>query len=86
MIVTLVPPAVGPAVGCTPVTVAAASYVYSSELLVALPPPGVVTVTSTVPALPTGAVAVICEALTTVTLVAAFNAKSTAVAPVRLVP
>ena len=49
-------------------------------------PPGVVTVMSTVPALPAGVVAVICEALTTVKLVAAFDPNVTAVAPVRLVP
>ena len=59
---------------------------YLSRQPVALVPPGVVTVTSTVPALPAGAVAVTCEALTTVTLVATFEPNSTAVAPVRLVP
>ena len=42
---------------------------YWSAVLVALVPPGLVTVMSTVPAVPAGAVAVICEALTTVTLV-----------------
>ena len=59
---------------------------YWSALLVALVPPGLVTVMSTVPAVPAGAVAVICEALTTVTLVAAVQPKSTAVAPVNPVP
>ena len=48
-------------------------------------PPGVVTVTSTVP-LPAGAVAVIWVALTTVTLVALVAPNLTAVAPVKLVP
>ena len=59
---------------------------YLSAEPVALVPPGVVTVTSTAPAVSAGAVAVICEALTTVTLVATFEPNSTAVAPVRLVP
>ena len=49
-------------------------------------PPGVVTVTSTVPALPAGAVAVMEVALLTTTPVAAWAPKWTAVAPVRLVP
>ena len=56
-----------------------------SAALVPLVPPGVVTVTSTVPD-PGGDVAVICEELTTVTFVAPFAPKSTAVAPVRFVP
>ena len=49
-------------------------------------PPGVVTVTSTVPADPAGDVAVIEVAVTTTTLVAGSAPKSTAVAPVRWVP
>ena len=53
--------------------------------MVALVPPGVVTVTSTVPA-PAGAVAVIWVALLTVKPVAAVVPKSTAVAPVKFVP
>ena len=52
----------------------------------ALVPPGVVTVTSTVPALPAGAVAVMLVALLIVKLVAAVEPNLTAVAPVRLVP
>ena len=48
-------------------------------------PPGVVTVTSTVP-VPAGLAAVIAVSLTTVKLVAAVVPKSTAVAPVKLVP
>ena len=49
-------------------------------------PPGVVTVMSTVPAEPAGAVAVIWVALLTVTLVALVVPNLTAVAPVKLVP
>ena len=49
-------------------------------------PPGVVTVTSTVPAACAGAVAVIWVAETTVKVVAAVAPKSTAVAPVKPVP
>ena len=49
-------------------------------------PPGVVTVTSTVPAAPAGEVAVIEVADTTVTPVASAVPNFTAVAPVRLVP
>src|SRR5581483_6678648 len=71
VIVTLVPPLAGPADGLTPVTVGAPTYVYWSAELVALVPPVVVTVTSTVPAEPAGAVAVIWVALLTVALVAA---------------
>ena len=49
-------------------------------------PTGVVTVTFTVPAAPAGAVAVIEVEETTVTPVAAFAPKLTAVAPVKFVP
>jgi hypothetical protein len=52
---------------------------------VALVPPGVVTVTSTVPA-PAGEVAVICVALLTVNVVAAVAPNFTAVVPVKFVP
>ncbi len=55
----------------------------SSALDVVEVPPGVVTVTSTVPALPTGEVAVICVALFTVKLAAGVPPKDTAVAPVK---
>ena len=58
---------------------------YWSAVLVALVPPGVVTVTSTVPAVPAGALAVIVVELVTVK-VAAWLPKSTALAPKRLVP
>ncbi len=49
-------------------------------------PPGVVTVTSTAPAVPAGAVAVREVADTTVKPVAAVDPKVTAVAPVKPVP
>ena len=54
--------------------------------VVELVPYGVVTVTTTVPADPAGAPAVIEVSETTVKLVAAVPPKCTAVAPVRLVP
>ena len=56
-----------------------------SAALVALVPPGVVTVTSTVP-VPAGAVAVMPVALLTVKLAAAEAPKLTALAPVKPVP
>ncbi|KRB26617.1 hypothetical protein ASD94_14065 [Acidovorax sp. Root70] len=59
---------------------------YWSAALVALVPPTVVTRTSTVPALPAGAVAVICVAELTVKPVAAVAPKVTAVVPARFVP
>ena len=49
-------------------------------------PPGVVTLTDAVPAVPAGVVAVIDVALTTVTDVAATPPTVTAVAPVKSVP
>jgi hypothetical protein len=64
--VTVVPPANGPPVGEIPVTVGTGSYVYWSTAEVALVPPGVVTVISTVPAEPGGETAVILVAETTV--------------------
>ena len=56
-----------------------------SAALVALVPPGVVTVTSTVP-VPAGAVALMLVALLTVKLEAAVVPNFTALAPVKLVP
>src|SRR5208283_1539080 len=79
--VTVVPPATGPAAGEMPVTAGTGSYVNSSAGNVALVPPGVVTVTSTVPAEPAGETAVMLVADTTVTLLAPVKPKST-VAPV----
>ena len=58
---------------------------YWSLALVALVPPAVVTVTSTVP-VPEGAVAVICVAVFTVKPVALLVPNFTAVAPVKFVP
>ena len=52
----------------------------------ALVPPGVVTVRSTAPADPAGAVAVICVAETTVKLLAAVPPNLTSVAPLRFGP
>ena len=64
--VTVVPPATGPDAGVIPVTVGTGSYVNWSAGEVALVPPGVVTVTSTVPAVPAGETAVMLVAETTV--------------------
>ena len=84
VIVTAVPPAVGPLFGDTLLTVGITAYV---NPLVRLPLcPLTVTVTVTAPALPAGAVAVISVGLTTTTLVAAV-APNVTVAPVaKLVP
>jgi hypothetical protein len=60
-------------------------YAKRSAGLVALVPPGVVTVTSTVPD-PAGLVAVICVAVLPVNTVAAAVPNLTAVAPLKLVP
>jgi len=59
--------------------------VYRSAALAALVPPGVVTVTSTVPIVPAGAVAVMLVGLLTVKL-AAVAPKLTAVAPANPLP
>src|SRR5208283_4001145 len=64
--VTVVPPVRGPAPGVMPVTVGMAKYVNLSAAEIALVPPGVVTVTSTVPAEPAGETAVMLVADTTV--------------------
>ena len=87
VIVTVVPPASGPDVGLKPVTLGAVTAVYVNWSAgdVAEVPPGVTTVTSTVP-VPAGLSAVIEVSLTTVTLVAGVAPKSTAVAPVKPVP
>ncbi len=78
-----VPPAVGPLAGAIPVTVGAPTKVNWSAGEVALVPPGVVTVTSTVPAPSAGEVAVMEVALLTVKLVAAVAPNDTAVAAVK---
>ena len=54
--------------------------------MAAFVPPGVVTRTLAVPAVPTGVVAVMEVVLTTTTLVAAAPPRVTLVAPVKLVP
>jgi hypothetical protein len=84
--VTTVPPASGPAMGEISLTTGATVYVKWSAELVAELPPGVVTVTSTVPASPAGEVAVMLVSLTTVPPVAAALPKLTAVAPVNPLP
>jgi hypothetical protein len=84
-IVTEVPPTAGPEDGLTRVTAGGVTYVYWSLVLVALVPPGVTTLMSTVPAAPTGAVAEIWLGLFTEN-VAAVPPKLTPVAPVKPVP
>jgi hypothetical protein len=86
VIVTCVPPATGPALGLTPVTPGADTYVNASaEPPDAEVPPGVVTVMLTVPD-PAGDVAVIFVAELTVNDPAAVDPNLTAVAPVKPVP
>src|SRR5205823_7913738 len=70
LIVTDVPPAAGPAVGLTEVTVGASTKVNTSKNDVADVPPTVVTVTSTPPAACAGDVAVIWPSKSTVKLAA----------------
>jgi hypothetical protein len=85
VIVTEVPPAVGPAETLRPVTVGVASKVKWSAVPVAEVPPSVVTVIVTVPADIAGDVVVIWVADTTEKLTDA-AAKWTALADARLVP
>ena len=87
LMVTTVPPVVGPELGDTPTTVgtAEAEYVNWSFADVAEVPPAVVTVISTVLA-PTGDTAEIDVAEFTVKLSAALPPKLTADAPEKLVP
>ena len=84
VMVTLVPAAGGPLSGLRLVTVGTPAYLYS--VFAAVVPPGVVTRTLAVPALPAGVVAVIVVALVTVKLVAAVPPIVTPVAVVRLTP
>ena len=86
VMVTEVPPAVGPEVGATELTVGAATKVKSSAEEIADVPPAVVTVTSTVPAACAGEVAVIWVSETTVKVAAAVAPKWIAVAAVKPVP
>jgi hypothetical protein len=83
--VTVVPPALGPESGLTPVTVGAANLKWSAEEI-ALVPLGVVTLTSTVPLVAGGETAVIELAELTVKPAAALAPNDTAVASVKLVP
>jgi hypothetical protein len=86
VIVTNVPAARGPEFGLTAVTVGTASYVKLSVALVALVPPEVATVTSTVPTEPAGEVAVMLVELTTLYAAAAVVPNLTAVTPEKPVP
>ena len=83
VMVTEVPPAPGPELGVTPVTVGA--YANVSAGPTGEVPLGVVTRTSTVPE-PAGEVAVICEAELNVKLAAAVPPKRTPVSPAKPVP
>src|ERR1019366_6541354 len=88
VMVTEVPPVVRPEVGERPVTVGAGGSENEnwSAVVVALVPPGVVTVTSTVPTGSTGAAAVIEVSELTMNELAGAEPKVTALAPVRSVP
>ena len=83
---TEVPPAVGPEVGRTEVTVGGVTKVKWSAEEIAEVPPTVVTVTSTVPAACAGEKAVTSVLETTENEIAFDAPKWTAVAPVKLVP
>jgi len=85
VIVTAVPPLVGPADGLMLAIVGEPTYVNWSPAVGDDTPLGVVTVASTVP-VPAGAVAVIEVALLTVNVVAAADPNVTAVAPVNAPP
>src|SRR5438093_929159 len=86
LIVTDVPPAAGPAVGFTDVTVGASTKVNTSKNDVADVPPTVVTVTSTPPAACAGDTAVIELSVSTVKLAAFIAPNFTEVAPVKCEP
>ena len=86
LMVTVVPPAVGPEVGLMPVTVGWATYVNWAAAEVAEVPPAVVTVTSTLPAACAGLVAVSVVAEVTATLVAVLPPKLTVAPGWKLVP
>jgi hypothetical protein len=85
VIVTDVPPAAGPLLGDTPLTVGAMIYVNALAKL-PLCGPGFVTVTVTAPALPAGVVAVICVLLVMTTLVAAAVPNVTVAPDTKFVP
>ena len=85
VIVTALPPAVGPALGDTLLTVGMTTYVkpFVSEPLCA---PGLVTVTVTAPTLPAGVVALICVPLVTTTFVAVAAPNVTVAPAAKFVP
>jgi hypothetical protein len=85
VIVTVFPPAVGPASGLRPVTVGAPNA-YKFPVAVGLVPPGVVTVTFTVPADSAGETAVNCVEETNVTPVAAVEPNVTLASGTNPVP
>jgi hypothetical protein len=84
VMVTAVPPAVGPLLGLTAVTVGWPMYVKPPGRLPLSPP--LVTVTVTGPALPVGVVAVIVVLLTTTTFVAEALPKVTLAPEAKFVP
>lgn len=85
VIVTDVPPVVGPLEGLTLATVGITTYVNPLAKL-PLCDPGLVTVTVTAPTLLAGAVAVIVVLLTTVTFVAAMLPNATVAPEAKFVP
>ena len=85
VIVILVPPSVTPPDGLTLVIFGTGAMDVNAFVLVTIPP-AVVTVTSLLPAVPAGVVAVMEVALTTTKLVAAMPPTATLVAPVKFVP
>jgi hypothetical protein len=86
VIVTCVPPVVGPELGLTDVIAGAGTYVYLSAATIAEVPPGVVTRTSTWPAAPAGEIAVIDVAEFTTTPVAALPPNATVAPATKFVP
>ena len=86
VIVTLVPPAPGPDDGLTPLTAGGGTNVNLSAELVALVPPGVVTLTSCAPAVPAGETAMICVGEIGVTTAALDPPNLTALGLARFVP
>src|SRR3989442_11947291 len=86
VIVMEVPPAVGPEVGLTALTVGAAMYVNWSPGFAVLDWPPTVTMTSARPAACAGVVALICVALTTPTPVAAVPPTVTVALALKPVP
>jgi hypothetical protein len=83
--VTVVPPAAGPSLGLTPLTLGGGTKLKWSDVVVALVPPAVVTVTSTTP-VPAGETAVIELAELTAKLAALVAPNLTALAPVKPLP